>query len=163
MVAAALTEELTLLSDAAREVCSRAPRWRAIRSSSSWPRPRAPMPEPDAVDALDELLRLDLVRSTDMPRRFRFRHPIVRRAVYETTPGGWRLSAHERAAAALASQGAGATALAHHVERSARQGDAAAIAVLREAGAQSALRAPAGGRPLVRRRASSPPRNDSRP
>jgi ATP/maltotriose-dependent transcriptional regulator MalT len=142
MVAAALTEELTLLSDAAREVLEGAavagdPFELELAAAAT------AMPEPESLAALDELLRLDLVRSTDMPRRFRFRHPIVRRAVYETTPAGWRLSAHQRAAEALAAHGASAAALAHHVERSARQGDTAAIGVLREAGAQSALRAPA--------------------
>ena len=40
------------------------------------------------------------------------------RAVYEAAPGGWRLGAHERAAAALAARGAPARARAHHVERS---------------------------------------------
>jgi ATP/maltotriose-dependent transcriptional regulator MalT len=141
MVAAALTEELTLLSDPARLVLEGA----AVAGDPfdlELAAAATAMPERAALAALDELLRLDLVRSTDMPRRFRFRHPIVRRAVYETTPAGWRLSAHERAADALASQGATAAARAHHVERSARQGDAGAIAVLREAGTESALRAP---------------------
>jgi DNA-binding CsgD family transcriptional regulator len=93
--------------------------------------------------AIDALTRVDLVCATETPRRFRFRHPIVRRAVYEATPAGWRIGAHERAAAALAERGAPATARAHHVERSARQGDAAAAAVLREAAEESLLRAPA--------------------
>ena len=91
------------------------------------------------MDAVDELLQLDLVRPTEVPRRFRFRHPLVRRAVYETTAAGWRLGAHERCADALAARGASAAVRAHHVERSAREGDAAAVAVLREAG-ESAVR-----------------------
>ena len=57
------------------------------------------------MDAVDELLRLDLIRQTNVPRRFRFRHPLVRRAVYESTPGAWRLGAHERCAQALAERG----------------------------------------------------------
>ena len=96
-----------------------------------------------AIAALDELLRLDLVRETDVPRRFRFRHPLVRRAVYEATPGGWRLGAHERGAQALLERGASASARAHHIERAARHGDAAAIATLRAAGEAAAQQAPA--------------------
>ena len=98
--------------------------------------------EAAALEAVDELLQLDLIRQTDVPRRFRFRHPLVRRAVYETTRGGWRLGAHERCAKALAARGATAAARAHHVERSARQGDLTAVAVLREAG-EAARLAPA--------------------
>ena len=100
-------------------------------------------PEPDVLDGLDELVRVDFVRETEMPRRFRFRHPIVRRAVYEATRGGWRIGAHERVAAALAARGAPAGARAHHVERSARHGDATAIAALREAGREARSHAPA--------------------
>jgi ATP/maltotriose-dependent transcriptional regulator MalT len=99
--------------------------------------------ESAALDVLDELLRLDLVRSTDVPRRFRFRHPLVRRAVYETTAGAWRLGAHERCAEALAARGARAVERAHHVERSARAGDLAAVAVLHEAGEAALRLAPA--------------------
>ena len=99
--------------------------------------------EPEAVEAIDELLALELVRTTDVPRRFRFRHPLVRRAVYDGAPGGWLLGAHERCATALAGRGASASARAHHVEHAARHGDAAALAVLREAGRAAALRAPA--------------------
>ena len=78
-----------------------------------------------------------------MPRRFAFRHPLVRRAVYESTGGGWRLVAHARAASRLAARGAPAAAQAHHIEQSAMQGDGAAIALLLEAGAATAPRAPA--------------------
>jgi DNA-binding NarL/FixJ family response regulator len=102
----------------------------------------ATTPEAAAMDALDELLDLDLVRTTDMPRRFRFRHPLVRRAVYEATAAGWRLGAHERCAEALAANGTSGAARAHHVERSARQGDLAAVAVLRAAGEKAARLAP---------------------
>jgi ATP/maltotriose-dependent transcriptional regulator MalT len=98
--------------------------------------------EATAMQAVDELLELDLIRTTDLPRRFRFRHPLVRRAVYEATAGGWRLGAHERCADALAERGAAPVARAHHVERSARQGDLAAVAVLRQAGEAAARLAP---------------------
>jgi len=142
MVAAALTEELALLSDGARRVLEGA----AVAGDPFEPElaaAAAAVPEASAVEALDELLALDLVRHTDVPRRFRFRHPLVRRAVYEAAPSGWRLGAHERTAEALAARGASAPARAHHVERCARQGDVAAVAVLREAGEQVAPRAPA--------------------
>ena len=101
------------------------------------------------VSALDELLDTRLLHVTSVPRRFAFRHPLVRRAVYESTGGGWRLVAHARAAEALAARGASAASRAHHVEQSAVQGDAAAIAVLLEAASATAPRAP------PRRRAGS--------
>ena len=103
----------------------------------------AELSEADGLAALDELLALDLVRPTGVPRRFGFRHPLVRRGVYESTPGGWRLGAHARAASALAARGADAAERAHHVEHSASQGDEDAIAVLLEAGRVAAARAPA--------------------
>jgi len=141
-VAAALAEELALLSESARLVLEGA----AVAGDPFEPElaaAAAAIAEDSAIGAVDELLRLDLIHPTDVPRRFRFRHPIVRRAVYEVAPGGWRLGAHERCAEALAARGAAVAARAHHVERSARVGDLAAVEVLREAGEQAARLAPA--------------------
>lgn len=140
-VAASLWEELALLSESGRVVLQGA----AVAGDPFEPElaaAAAATSEAAAIDAVDEFLRLDLVRATEVPRRFRFRHPLVRRAVYETTAGGWRLQAHERCADALAARGASAAARAHHVERSAREGDLAAVAVLREAGEAAARLAP---------------------
>ena len=97
----------------------------------------------DGFLALDDLLLVDLVRPTDVPRRFGFRHPLVRQAVYESVGAGRRLGAHAAAAKALAERGAGAAERAHHLEQSAAQGDEAAIEALLEAGHGAASRAPA--------------------
>jgi ATP/maltotriose-dependent transcriptional regulator MalT len=140
-VAASLAEELTLLSNDGHRVLEGA----AVAGDPFEPElaaAAAGTSEGAAMHAVDELLELDLIRTTDVPRRFRFRHPLVRRAVYEATAGGWRLGAHQRCADALAERGAAAATRAHHVERSARQGDLAAVAVLREAGAAAARLAP---------------------
>jgi ATP/maltotriose-dependent transcriptional regulator MalT len=140
-VAASLTEELSLLSDVGRL---------AIRGAAVAGDPFEPelaaaaagTSEATALSGVDELLQFDLIRVTDVPRRFRFRHPLVRRTVYEATAAGWRLAAHERCAEALAVRGVRAAARAYHVERSAREGDLAAVAVLREAGEATARLAP---------------------
>ncbi|MCC7076929.1 MAG: AAA family ATPase [Acidimicrobiia bacterium] len=142
-VAAALGEELDLLSEGGRLVLDGA----AVAGDPFEPdmaAAAAGLAETAAMEALDELLRLDLVHATELPRRFRFRHPIVRRAVYDTTAAAWRLQAHERCAELLTVRGAPAEARAHHVERSAREGDLAAVEVLCEAGEASLRLAPAG-------------------
>ena len=141
-VAVALADELALLSDRSRRVLEGA----AVAGDPFDPELAAAAAgeeEAVALDTQDELLNADLVRPTDVPRRFRFRHPLVRHAVYEAAPAGWRLGAHERCAAALAGRGASAAARAQHLERCAPHGDAAAIGVLREAAAAVALTAPA--------------------
>jgi ATP/maltotriose-dependent transcriptional regulator MalT len=143
MVAATLAEELALLSDATRRVLEGA----AVAGDPfdlDLAAAAAAVGSTTAMQALDELMRRDLVRPTDVPRRFRFRHPLVRQAVYEATPGGWRLGAHERSAEALAALGAPAAARAHHVEQAGRPGDEAAIELLQAAGEAVANRTPAG-------------------
>ena len=140
-VAAALSEELSLLSDRTRLVLEGA----AVAGELFEPElasAAAGVSEDSAMDAIDELLELDLIRQTEVPRRFRFRHPLVRRAVYETTKASWRLKAHERCAGFLSARGVAAPITAYHVERSARYGDFDAVAVLSEAGDAVARLAP---------------------
>ena len=98
----------------------------------------------EGLAALDELLAADLLRSTEVPRRFAFRHPLLRRLVYDASGGGWRLEAHARAASVLADGGASAVERAYHVEHAARRGNPDAVAVLIEAGDAVASHAPAG-------------------
>jgi len=140
-VASAIADELAGLTDGAHLVLQGA----AVAGATFEPQlaaAAAGVLESVALMAVDELTAAGVVRRTDLPRRFRFRHPLVRRAVYDSAPAGWLLGAHERIATLLADQGAAATERAHHVERSARQGDASAVAVLRQAGDDAAHRAP---------------------
>jgi DNA-binding CsgD family transcriptional regulator len=142
VVAAALGEELALLPEGTRLILEGA----SVAGDPFDPElaaAAADVSEGEVLNALDELLRLDLVRHTDVPRRFRFRHPLIRRAVYELTPGGRRLGAHERCAVTLRERGAPPSARAHHAEYAAREGDLSAVALLREAGEAAARRAPA--------------------
>jgi len=141
-VAASLAEELAALSPAQRALLEGA----AVAGEPFEPDLAAAVGElslDEGLDALDALLARDLLRPTTVPRRFRFRHPLVRRAVYDATRGGWRLAAHARAVTALTARGAATSELAHHVESCAARGDEAAIALLTAAGAETAPRAPA--------------------
>ena len=141
-VAAALAAELRGLAPDARRLLDAAavigdPFGPALAAET------AELDEPAALAALDELLERALVRPGGAPRRFAFRHPVVRHAVYEATPGGWRLGAHARAAVALERRGAGPVERAHHVEQAASRGDEAAIALLAAAARELQSPAPA--------------------
>ncbi|MDA0172107.1 AAA family ATPase, partial [Solirubrobacter taibaiensis] len=141
-VAAALLEEFDALSPDARRLLDAS----AVAGDPFEPELAFAIAELEpaaGMTALDELLAVRLLAPTAVPRRFAFRHPLVRRAVYESTGGGSRMTAHGRAAAALAERGAAAVTRAHHVEQSAVAGDPAAIALLLEAATASAPRAPA--------------------
>jgi hypothetical protein len=96
---------------------------------------------PADAAALDALVAADLVRATGRGRGFAFRHPLVRRAVYDVAPPCWRLQAHERVAAALERRGAAPAVRAYHVARFARPGEEAAVDLL---SAAAAAATPAG-------------------
>lgn len=72
----------------------------------------AGLPEPDTLDAIDELGRRDLIRRRGTS--FTFRHPLLRRAAYHQAPPGWRVAAHRRAADELARRGSSLPAPARH-------------------------------------------------
>ena len=141
-VAAALAIELAALGPEARRLLDAA----AVAGDPFDPglaAELAELSEGAALAALDELLERALVRPAGAPRRFAFRHPVVRHAVYAAIPGGWRLGAHSRAGAALERRGAGAVERAHHIEHAARPGDEHAIGLLVTAARELQSPAPA--------------------
>jgi DNA-binding NarL/FixJ family response regulator len=97
-----------------------------------------------AAARIEELGRRDLVRPAGGPGRWRWRHPVVRTAVYGLVPPGWCLAAHERAAAVLVRRGAGAADVAPHLARAGRSGDQSAIDLLERAGDEAATTDPTG-------------------
>ncbi len=103
----------------------------------------AQVAEHDVLRALDEIVARDLARAGDAPRRFGFRHPLVRHVIYESVSPGWRLAAHRRAAMVLEQAGAPPMARAPHVEHLAAAGDDAAIGTLLDAARAAGERAPA--------------------
>ncbi|RKS68378.1 regulatory LuxR family protein [Actinomadura pelletieri DSM 43383] len=97
---------------------------------------------PDTLTALDRLAARDVVRPAAGGVRFRFRHPLIRHVIYDSTPPARRPAAHARVAAHLAGLGVPAAQLAHHVERSASHGDRAAVETLITAARSVSLQAP---------------------
>lgn len=138
----ALARELAALTEQTRRVLQGA----AVAGDPFTPELAAEIAEEDpgqVLEALDRAIALGLIAGTETPVLFRFRHPIVRRAVYGSAGEAWRVGAHARASALLARRGAAPLARAHHVERSAVRGDEEAAAVLTAAGRAAATVAPA--------------------
>jgi DNA-binding CsgD family transcriptional regulator len=140
-VAAALGQEIDGLSEHARRLG-----WGAAVAGEPFDlelaSATADLSDEQALGAIDELLTTRMAVPTEVPRRYRFRHPLVRRAVYETAGEAWRLQAHARAAAALADRPGSLGPRAHHTEQSARAGDEAAAELLERAAHEVAARAP---------------------
>ena len=102
----------------------------------------AELDEPAALEALDVLEQHSLIAATGDPRRFAFRHPVMRTAVYETLGAGARLARHAAAARELARSGAPIAERAQHLAHAAAPGDADAAATLREAAASVRRQSP---------------------
>ena len=92
--------------------------------------------------ALDELLQVGLLVPATSPRQFRFRHSVVRTAVYDAMSIGDRLEAHARAVEILEGAAAPPVERARHLAHSALPGDLAAARTLRQAAATLSARAP---------------------
>ena len=83
--------------------------------------------------------------------RLRFRHDLIREAIYLDLPASVRLGLHREAGERLAASGAAALRVAEHLARGASQGDAEAIAWLTRAAREAALRSPAVAAGLLER------------
>ncbi|MFC6020147.1 AAA family ATPase [Plantactinospora solaniradicis] len=95
----------------------------------------------DLLHAIDELVERDLVRYVPETGDLTFRHPFVRRTIYQSSRPGWRLDAHARAARILTA-GSDAVALAPHLAVVATRDDEGAIRNLITAAATVETTAP---------------------
>lgn len=85
----------------------------------------------------------------DVGEELRFRHELVREALYGDLPLGVRSELHRDAARALAERGAAPSLVAEHLMRGAEPGDEAAARTLGEAARRIAVEAPATATDLL--------------
>jgi len=102
----------------------------------------AQLPEHKVLAALDGMAARDLVRETEVPGAWRFRHPVLRQVVYDSAPPGRRLAAHRRTAMVLEACGVSLVERAQHVERTATPGDESAVELLADAARATLAQAP---------------------
>ncbi|GAB1640717.1 ATP-binding protein [Krasilnikovia sp. MM14-A1259] len=103
----------------------------------------AQLPADATLRSIDALTGRYVLQPVPGAGRFRFRHPLIRQVVYASTPAGWRLGAHARAAVYLAQVGAPPRVRAPHVARSASPGDTEAAGTLVAAARAVGVQAPA--------------------
>jgi DNA-binding CsgD family transcriptional regulator/tetratricopeptide (TPR) repeat protein len=91
-------------------------------------------------DALAEAIAAGVL--ADEGARLRFRHDLIRDAIYEDLPGSVRLALHREAGQRLAAAGAPTSQVAEHLARGAIAGDASAVEWLTRAAREAATRSP---------------------
>jgi predicted ATPase len=103
----------------------------------------------DLSPALAEAIRARVLE--DDGGRLRFRHDLIREALYEDLPASVRLGLHREARRRLARAGASTLQVAEHLARGATPGDADAVAWLARAAREAAPRSPAAAVELFER------------
>ena len=103
----------------------------------------------DLSVALTDAVRAGVVADGDT--RLRFRHDLIRDAIYEDLPGGVRLGLHREAGQRLASVGAPTLQVAEQLARAATPGDAEAIRWLSRAAQEAGATSPDGAASLLAR------------
>ena len=93
----------------------------------------ADLPAEQALQTLEALFRADLLRGDDAGW-VRFRHALIRQAIYDDLPAPARTYLHERALRALLASGVPASEAAEHAIAASLFGDAQAIETLTGAG-----------------------------
>jgi DNA-binding CsgD family transcriptional regulator len=103
----------------------------------------------DLVGALEESRRAGLLREEG--NRLRFRHDLIREAIYEDLPADVRAALHADAGRALAAAGADPLQVAQQFALGATKGDSEAIDWLLRGAREVTARAPAAGAELLQR------------
>ncbi|MCW2940326.1 MAG: transcriptional regulator, LuxR family, partial [Actinomycetia bacterium] len=102
----------------------------------------APRTAQEVEVALAALMDRDLIRPLAEGPALAFRHPLVRRAVYDHTAPAWRVGVHRQALTLLAANGAPAAELGMHIEHCARVFSAEQVDILIQAGYESMSTSP---------------------
>jgi DNA-binding CsgD family transcriptional regulator/tetratricopeptide (TPR) repeat protein len=105
----------------------------------------------ELLGALDGAVRAGVIED-DGPR-LRFRHDLIRDAVYQDLPGSVRLALHREAGQRLAAVGASTLQVAEHLARAATPGDAEAIRWLTQAAREAMATSPDAAASLLARAA----------
>ena len=112
----------------------------------------------ELTTALTEAIRARVIGDDGI--QLRFRHDLIRDAVYEDLPASVRRGLHRETALRLAHAGAPALRVAEHFTRGATEGDGEAIAWLARAARESASGSPAIAASLLERAISLLPPGD---